>query len=194
MVGFIVIVAAADADAAPAGGVDLIQLGLIIQQDAAAGEIGGDEGIGDIVGGVPDEGGRRFADLGEIEGADIAGHTDGDAGIVIHQHRGEGDGQQGRLLHGVIVVIHEIDGILIDIGEELGADFFQLGLGIAGGGVGHITGIGLAEVTLAIHIGHQKRLVAARQTHHCFVDGGVAVGVQPHGAAHDIGGFDPAAG
>ena len=42
------------ADAAPAGGVDLVQLGLIIQQDAAAGEIGGDEGIGAIVGGVPD--------------------------------------------------------------------------------------------------------------------------------------------
>ena len=143
---------------------------------------------------VADQRRRRFADLGQIEGADIAGHANRNAGIVIHQHRREGDRQQGRLLHGVIVVIHEVDGILIDIGEELGADLFQLDLGITGGGVGHIAGVGLAEVALAIHKGDQQGLIAAGQAHHGIVDGGIAMGIKPHGLAHHIGGFNTAAG
>ena len=35
----------------------------------------------------------------------------------------------------------------------------------------------------------QQGLVAAGQAHHGVVDGGVAVGVQLHGLAHDIGAF-----
>ena len=187
-------IAAAHPHAAPAGGIDLIQFGFIIQQNAAAGKIGGDEGIGDIVLRVADQRRRRFADLGQIEGADIAGHADGDTGIVIHQHRREGDRQQRGLLYRAVIVIHKIDGILINIGEELGADLFQLDLGITGGGVGHIAGVCLAEVALAIHKGDQQGLIAAGQAHHGIVDGGIAMGIEPHGLAHHIGGFNTAAG
>ena len=41
-------IATAHPHAAPAGGIDFIQLGFIVQQDAAAGEIGSDEGIGNF--------------------------------------------------------------------------------------------------------------------------------------------------
>ena len=86
VVGFIVMIAAAHPHAAPAGGIDLIQFGFIIQQNAAAGKIGGDEGIGDIVLRVADQRRRRFADLRQIERADIARHAHRNAGIVVHQH------------------------------------------------------------------------------------------------------------
>ena len=67
VVGFIVMIAAAYPHAAPAGGIDLIQFGFIIQQNAAAGEIGGDEGIGDIVLRIADEGRGGLTHLGQIE-------------------------------------------------------------------------------------------------------------------------------
>ena len=194
VVGFIVMIAAAYPHAAPAGGIDFIQLGFIVQQDAAAGEIGSDEGIGDIVLRVAYQRRRRFADLGQIEGADIAGHADGDTGIVIHQHRWEGHRQQRRLLYRAVVVIHKIDGIFIDIGEELGADLFQLDLGITGGGVGHVAGVRLAEVALAVHKGHQQRFVTARHAYHRLIDGRIAMGIQLHSFSHHTGRFCPRSG
>ena len=136
----------------------------------------------------------RFAHLAQIESADLAGHTHGDALVGGHQHVGIGGGQKRRLLGGVVVVVHEVHGVAVQIPEQLRADGRQLGLGIAAGGVGHIAGVHLAEVALAVHKGVQQRLVALGQTHHRLVDGLIAVGVETHGLTHDVGALGAAAG
>ena len=134
------------------------------------------------------------AHLAQIEAADLAGHAHGDALVGGHQHIGVGGGQQRRLLHGVVVVVRKVHGVAVQIPEQLGADGRQLCLGVAAGGVGHIPGVHLAEVALAVHKGVQQGLVALGQTHHGLIDGLIAVGVQAHGLAHDVGGLGAAAG
>ena len=191
VVGLIVGVTAAHPHRAPSGGVDLFQLRLVVQQDAAARKIRGDQRVGDLMLRVPDQRRGRLAHLRQVKGADIAGHSHRNAGIGVHQHRREGHRQQRRLPGGIVVVVRKVHRVLVDVGKQLGAYLFQPDFGIAGGGIGHIPGVGLAEVALAVHIRHQQRLVAAGQPHHRFVDGGVAVGVQPHGLPHHVGGFDP---
>ena len=92
-------------------------------------------------------------------------HAHGDAAVGGHQNVGEGGGQQGRLLHGVVVVVHEVHGVTVQIPEQLGADGGQLRLRVAAGGVGHVPGVHLAEVALAVHKGVQQGFVAlARRT------------------------------
>mgnify|MGYP000665374680 CR=1 FL=1 len=126
------------------------------------------------------------AQLCQIEGADVAGHTDGDAQRVVGQNGREGHGQKGRFGGGAVVVGDEVHRLLVDVPEQLFADAFQLGLGVTGRGAGHIAAVGLAEVALAVHERHQQALVAPAHADHGVIDGGVAVGVQVHGAAHDV--------
>ena len=97
-------------------------------------------------------------------------------------------------MHGAVVVVGKIDGVAVNIREQLGADGVELRLGIAGRGIRHIARVDLAEVALGIDKRVQQRLVAARQTHHRLVDRGVAVRVQAHGLPDDVGGFCPRAG
>ena len=194
VVGSVVIVAAAHPHAAPSGGIDLVQLRLIVQQDPAAGEVRCDQGICNIVLRITDQGCRRLTDLRQIERADIARHTHRNAGIVVHQHRGEGHRQQRRLLHGVIVVIHKVYGILFNIRKELPADLFQPYLGISVSGISHVAGVRLAEVALAVHKGHQQRFVTARHAYHRLIDGRIAMGVQLHSFSHHTGRFCPRSG
>ncbi len=104
---------------------------------------------------------------------------------------GEGGGQQGRLLHGVVVVVHEVHGVAVDVPEQLIADRGQLGLRVPGGSPGHVPGVDLAEVALGVHKRRQQGAVAPGEAHHGVVDGGVAVGIQAHGLAHDVGGLRP---
>ena len=177
ILGFEVAPSGPELEAAPACGIDLPGGGLVIEQLAAGGEIGAGHGGKQVVVGIFHQGDGGFADLGEVEGADIAGHAHGDALIGSHQHIGEGGGQEGRLLHGGVVVVHHVHGVAVDVPEQLGAERIQLGLGVSGGGIGHIPGVDLAEVALGIHKGVEQRLIAPGQTHHGFIDGGVAVGV-----------------
>ena len=174
-------------DAAPAILIDLPHLGLIVQDLAAAHEIRGRHGGGDIVFGILHQGHGGGAQLCQIEGADVAGHSDCNAQGIVGQNGGEGHGQQGRLGGGAVVVGHKVHGLLIDIPEQFLADTLELGLGITGSGAGHIPAVRLAEVALAVHKGHQQALVAPAHAHHGIVDGGITVGVQVHGAAHDVG-------
>ena len=139
--------------------------------------------------GIFQQGDGGVAHLRQIEAADLGGHAHGDALIGRHQHVGIGGGQQGRLLGGVVVVVHEVHGVTVQIPEQLGTDGGQLCLGVAAGGIGHVTGIDLAEVALAVHKGVQQRLVSLGQTHHGLVDGLIPVGVEAHGLAHDVGGL-----
>ena len=139
------------------------------------------------MGGVFQIGDGGIAHLTQIKAADLAGHAHGDALVGGHQHIGIGGGQQRRLLGGVVVVVHKVHGIAVQITEQLGADGGQLGLGVPAGGIGHVPGVHLAEVALAVHKGMQQGLVALGQADHGLVDGLVAVGVQAHGLAHDVG-------
>ena len=135
-----------------------------------------------------------LADLAQVKAADLAGHAHGNAHVGGNQHIGEGGGQQAGLLHAAVIVIHEVHRVLVNVPEHLAADGGKLGLGITGGGVGHIPGIDLAEVALGVHKRHQQSLIACGKTHHSFINGRVAMGVQLHGLAHDIGALGASAG
>ena len=180
--------------AAPACPVDFLHLRPLIEDLTPGGEVRRREGGEQIVVRVLQKGDGGLADLVQIEAADGAGHAGGDAGVVGDQHVGEGGGQQGRLLHAAVVIVGKVHGVLVDVPEELGADGGELRLGVAGGGVGHVPGVDLAEVALGVHKGGQQGLVARGETHHGLIDGGVSVGIQAHGLAHDVGALGPGAG
>ena len=125
--------------------------------------------------------------LRQIEGTDVAGHAHRDAQRIVGQNGGEGNRQQGGLGGGAVVVGHKVHSLFVDIPEQLLTHAFQLCLGVTGSGAGHIAAVGLAKVALAVHKRYQQAFVAAAHAHHGVVDGGVAVGIQVHGAAHDVG-------
>jgi len=180
--------------AAPARAVDGPQVVAAAHDLATGREIRRDEGSRNVVLRVLQIRDGGLAHLAQVEPADLGRHAHGDALVGGHQHVGERGGQQRRLLRGVVVVVHKVHRVAVQIPEQLGADGGQLGLGVPAGGVGHVPGIHLAEVALAVHEGVQQRLVALGQPHHRLIDGLVAVGVQPHGLAHDVGALRPPAG
>ena len=81
---------------------------------------------------VVDEGDRGVDDLAEVVRRDVGGHADGDArGAVDEQVRQLGR-QDRRLLLRPVVVVHEVDRVLVDVGEHLGLTrAFKDGLGSA---------------------------------------------------------------
>ena len=153
----------------------------------AADEIGRGDDLSQVSLRVFHQRNRRVAELFEVEGADVRRHTDGDAQRIVRQNRREGDGQQRRFGRRAVIVGHKVDGVLVDVTEQLVADGFELGLGVTGGGIGHIAAVRLAEVTLGVDKRYEQALVGASHTHHRVIDGGVAVGVQVHRAADDVG-------
>ena len=183
------IIAGTHFDAAAAVLVDLPHLGFIVQNLSAAHEIRRGHGGGDVVLRVLHQSNGGVAQLGQIERADVARHADRDAQRIVRQDRGEGHRQKGGFGGGSVVVRDEIDGLLVDVPEQLFADAFQLGFGVTGCGAGHVPAVGLAEVALAVHKGDQQTFVAPAHADHRIIDGSIAVGVQVHGAAHDVGGL-----
>ena len=181
-------------DAAPAGVVDVLNGFGVEDQLAAGGEIRGQQGLRQVAVWIFQVGHRGVADLFQIEAAELGGHAHGDAAVGADQNVGEGGGQQGRLLHGVVIVVHEVHGVAVDVFENFPADGGQLCLRVPGSGPGHIPGVGFTEVALGVHKGGQQGPVALGKTHHGIVNGGVAVGVQAHGLAHDVGRLGPPAG
>ena len=186
---FVVLPLGTDLERAAAGGVNRAHLALVENQLAAGREVGRGQGRKNVVLRVFDALDGRAADLAEVEAAEVRGHADRDAGVRGNEDIREGRGQQGRLFHLAVVVVHEIHRVRVDVAEQLGADAVALSLGVSRRGERHIARIDLAEVALGVHERRQKRLVAARQAHHGFVDGGVAVRIELHGLADDIRGF-----
>ena len=185
---------AAHLEGAAPGLIDLTHLGLI-QDDLAAGrEIRRRQGGHDIVIWVFDAGNGRAADLMQVKAAERGCHADGDAGIGRDQDVGEGRRQQGWLLHRAVVVIYHVDRVAVDVAEQLNAERIELGLGVTRGRISHIPRIYLAEVAFGIDKRGQKRLIAPGQAHHRLIDGRVAVRIQFHGLADDIGRFGAVAG
>ena len=181
-------------DAAPARIVNVPNGICVKDQLAAGGKIRGQQRLRQVAVRVFQIGHRSIADLFQVETTELGGHTHGNAAVGAHQNVGEGGGQQRRFLHGVVIVIHEVHGVAVDVLEDLPADGGELCLRIPGGGPGHIPGIGLTEVALGVHKWRQQSAVALGKTHHGIVNGGVAVGVQAHGLAHDVGRLGPPAG
>ena len=127
--------------------------------------------------GIFDAGNCRAAHLVQVKAAERRRHTDRDTGIGRNQNIREGGRQQGRFLHGSVVVVDHIDRVAVNVPEQLDAERVQLGLGVTRCGVCHITRVHLAKVTLGVDKRCQKRLVAAGQTDHRLIDGRIAVRV-----------------
>ena len=157
---FVMAPARADAEAAAARAVYLRHGGAVHDDLPARGEVRGGQRGHDVVPGVAHELDGRLTHFAQVEAAYLARHADGDARVGGDEDVGESRGQQRRLLHGAVVVVHEVHGLLVDVGEELGADGRELRLRITGGGAGHVARIYLAEVALGVHERRQHRAVA----------------------------------
>jgi hypothetical protein len=126
-------------------------------------------------------------DFGEVVRRDIGGHADGDAGATVDDEVGEARRKDRGLLGGLVVVGDEVDGVGVDVGEELAGEARHAGFGVAHGG-GWVAVDG-AEVSLAVDQGVAQR-EGLGEADHGVVDRGVAVGVVvAHDVAGDLGGF-----
>jgi len=124
-------------------------------------------------------------DLTEVVGRDVGRHADGDAGCAIDQEIRYPGRQHGRLLLGAVVVLLEVDGVLVDVGEHLVGDPGEPRLGVP-----HRRGrvaVDRAEITLAVDQRVAER-EGLRHPNHRVIDGGVAVRViELHHLAHEGG-------
>jgi len=176
--------ASAHADLAPAGFKILADAGAALDE-TARGEVGaldvGHETVdGDV--GVVNLGADAIDALHEVVGGDIRGHADRDAGAAIDEEVREGGREDGWFGAGFVVVRDEIDGALVHVGHERGAEVLEAGLGVTHGG--RRVAFDRSEVALAVHelfahrpgLGHVNeggvdRLVAVGVVvAHCFTD------------------------
>ena len=111
---------------------------------------------GDV--GVPDERDGPVDHLPEVVGGDVGRHADGDAPGAVEEQERDLRRQDGRLLHGFVVVGHEIDGVLLQISEELFGDPGHPDLRVPHGG--RRIPVDGAEVPLAVdeQVAHRELL------------------------------------
>ena len=145
---------------------------------------------------------QRVAQLAGIVRRDRARHADGDAGRAVGQQVGEAARQHDRLLGRAVVVGPEVDGILVDAGQQRLGHLGEARLGVTHRG--RVIAVDIAEVALPLDqriaggefLGeaHQRvvdRLVAVRVilADHVADDAGAllegAVGVEPQ-LAHGV--------
>ena len=124
--------------------------------------------------GVVHEEVERVADLAQVMWGDVRRHADRDAGRAVDQQVRKPCGEDGRLTLGAVVVVHEVDGVPVDVLQQLLGDGGEPRLRVAhrcGGVV-----VDGAEVALAVHqrMAHGEAL---RHTDESVVHRGVAVGV-----------------
>ena len=114
------------------------------------------------------------AKLGEVVRRDVGGHAHGDAGGAVQQQVRELRGEDGGFARGLVVVGHHIDGVLLQVAEQLLGDLLHAHLGVThGGGAVAVDG---AEVSVAIDQRAAEREVL-RHAHDRLVHGRVAVRV-----------------
>mgnify|MGYP006985982943 CR=1 FL=1 len=121
--GTIVSIFRPDLYASLAGFVYLAQLCFIVYQQPARREIRSFEYFhyfvrGDVF--VTKVRRGDIAHLTEIEGAYIRCHTNGNAHIWRHEHVRERCGHERRLLHGAVIVVYHINGVLFYARKDLG--------------------------------------------------------------------------
>ena len=155
----IVLIACPDAHGTLPGFIHRLQLFRIVDQRAAAREVGSLDNFHQPLGGQVwflQQGNCTVADLRQIEGADVRRHADCDAHIGRYQNIRESSREQNRFLHGGVVVVHHVHGILIDTTEYLRAERLQFYLSIPHGrGIG-VGGVLLAEAALGVYEGMQE--------------------------------------
>ncbi len=202
---FLLLPLGAQAEGAAAGLVGLDDQFARLDQQAAGREVRAfheiDQGLDARVG-RPDQMQQRIAELAGVVRRDRAGHADGDAGRAIGQQVRKAAGQDDRLLGRAVVVGPEVDGVLVDAGQQGLGDLGQPRFGVAHGG--GVIAVDIAEIALPFDQGiaggeilgepHQRvidRLVAVRVilADHVADDTGAflegAVGVEPQ-LAHGI--------
>ena len=84
--------------------------------------------------GVVDLGADGVDGFAKIVRRDVGRHADGDAGAAVHKEVRDRGGEDSRFLAGVVVVGDEVDGIVIHVLHEDGAEGTQTGLGVTHGG------------------------------------------------------------
>ena len=130
--------------------------------------------LGDAEVGVLDQRQRRVDHLAEVVRRNVGGHADRDAARAVDQHVRELRRQHRRLAVLAVVVGLEVDGVLVDIRQQIGRRLVHAHLGVA-----HrrrLVAVHRAEVALPVeqHQRHRERL---RHPHQRVVDRGVAVRV-----------------
>ncbi len=118
---------------------------------------------------------RGVDDLAQVVRRDVGRHADRDTGGAVDQQVGEARRQHRRLDLLVVVVRLEVDGLLVDVGQQLAADALHAALGVPVGG--RRIAVDRAEVALAVdeRVAHREVL---REAHESVVGGGVAVRVE----------------
>ena len=86
--------------------------------------------------GIPQQVHHRCADLVEVVRRNIGGHADGNALHPVDQQVGEASRQNRRLLEFGRIVVGEVDGVLIDVGEHLHRQRTEPAFGVSVGGGG----------------------------------------------------------
>ena len=137
--------------------------------------------------GVLDEVDRGLHDLAEVVRRHVRRHADGDAARAVDEQVRERGGQDGRLLQRVVVVGHEVDGVLVEAGHERQRCGRETRLGVTRrrGAL-----VERAEVAMAVDQRQAHREVL-RHAHERVVDRRVAVRVVlAHDLADDARGLD----
>ena len=135
-------------DAAAPGGVG-VEDALVAQDIGARWEIGAFDRPHQLFCGgvrVVDQADNGVADLSQVVGRDVGGHTHGDARRAVDQHVGQAGRQDGWLSQRVVEVWGEIDGVLVDIRQQFLCDGGQTGFGVPHGC--RRVAVDAAEVTL----------------------------------------------
>ena len=178
-----------DDDAAAAGFIGILDA-LNALDDAAGREIGTLDMLHQTFSidfGVVDVGADGVADLAEVVRGHVGCHTYSDTGRAVQQQERSLGGKHRRLFDGVVEVQLEIDGILVEVGEDFLRELFKLGLGVTHGGNG--VAVHRTEVTLT----ENERIALVPvlgEAGHGVVDAGIAVRVEfTEHFTHDSGAF-----
>ena len=145
--------------------------------DGARREVGTGHDGHELVGGgvgVVDEHAGGLDGLAEVVRRDVGRHADGDAVAAVHQQVREARGQHGGLGERLVVVGLPVDGVLLQVAEQLHGRLCQAALGVTHGGRG--VAVDVAEVAVAVD---QRRAHGEPlgEADHRLVDGRVTVRV-----------------
>ena len=153
-----------------AAGVVGVDYALAAHYDAACREVGALDVLHQFLGGdvgIVDVGADGVADFSQVVGRHVRGHTHGDAaGTVEHEQRELG-GEHGGLIQGIVEVGSHVDGVLVEVGENVFRHFGKLGLSVSHGR--HRVAVHGAEVALAEHQG-VALVPGLGEARHCVID------------------------
>ncbi len=150
---------------------------LAAEDDAAGRKIRARDDVDEIVDaerGIVDQRHAGVDHFAQIVRGNIGRHADGDAAGAIDQKVRKLCGENRGLFLGIIVVGLEIDGVLVDVVEQMLRDLGQAGFGVPHRGR-HIA-VHRAEIALPVDQGHAHGEIL-RHAHQRIVDRLVAVGM-----------------